>query len=82
MSVKTKDRHKSKRECLQKSRELVNYILVLTRPREFDEFGKQVKKPGLLGEGQPFQAFGLDIIKCGKGIHAACYQASEIYLNS
>ena len=82
MSVKTKDRHKSKRECLQKSRELVNYILVLTRPREFDESGKQVKKPGLLGEGQPFQAFGLDIIECGKGIHAACYQASEIYLNS
>ena len=82
MSVKTKDRHKSKRECLQKSRELVNYILVLTRPREFDESGKQVRKPGLLGEGQPFQAFGLDIIKCGKSIHAACYQASEIYLNS
>ena len=82
MSVKSKDRHKSKRECLQKSRELVSYILVLTCPREFDATGKQIRKPGLLGEGQPLQAFGFDIIKCGKGIHAACYQACGIYLNS
>jgi len=40
MSVKKKDRHVSKRECLGKSRELMNYILVLTRPREFDKDGK------------------------------------------
>ena len=40
MSVKKKDRHVSKCECLGKSRELMNYILVLTRPREFDKDGK------------------------------------------
>lgn len=80
MSVKKKDRHISRREALGKSRELVNYILVLTRPREFSEDGKQVKKPGMLGEGQPLQAFGYDLLRCGKGIHANCYQASKIYL--
>lgn len=80
MSVKKKDRHISKRECLSKSRELMNYILVITRPREFDQDGKQVHKPGLLGEGQPLQAFGYDILTCGKRIHAACYDACEIYL--
>lgn len=80
MSVRKKDRHVSKREALGKSRELMNYILILTRPREFDKDGQQIQRPGLLGEGQPFQAFGLDIIKCGKGIHAACYQASLINL--
>lgn len=80
MSVKKKDRHVSKREALGKSRELMNYILILTRPHEFDQDGKQIHKPGILGEGQPLQAFGYDILKCGKAIHAACYQASEIYL--
>ncbi len=80
MSVKKKDRHVSRREALGKSRELVNQILIITRPREFDKDGKQIHKPGLLGEGQPLQAFGYDLLKCGKGIHAACYQASEIYL--
>lgn len=80
LSVKKKDRHKSKRECLQKSRELINYILILTRPREFDKDGKQIRKPGLLGEGQPLQAFGYDLLRCGKNIHAECYQACEIYL--
>ena len=80
MAVKKKDRHVSRREALGKSRELVNYLLILTRPREFDKDGKQVQKPGLLGEGQPLQAFGYDLLRCGKTIHAACYQASEIYL--
>ena len=69
MSVKVKDRHISKQHCLYKARDLMGYILVLTRPREFDKDGKQICKPGLLGEGQPLQAFELDIIKCGKGIH-------------
>lgn len=82
MSVKVKDRHPSKHECLQKARELMDYILILTRPREFDKDGKQIQKPGLLGEGQPLQAFGYDLIACGKRIHADCYQAAEIYLNS
>ena len=80
MSVKKKDRHVSKRECLGKSRELMNYILILTRPREFDKDGKQIQKPGLLGEGQPLQAFGIDILTCGKRIHATCYDACEINL--
>ena len=80
MSVKVKDRHISKQHCLYKARDLMGYILVLTRPREFDKDGKQICKPGLLGEGQPLQAFGLDIIKCGKGIHACCYEASKINL--
>lgn len=80
LSVKSKDRHKSKRETLQKAHELMSYLLVLTRPREYNNNGKQIKKAGLLGEGQPFQAFGLDLFRCGKSIHAACYQACEIYL--
>lgn len=80
MSVKKKDRHVSSREALGKSRELVNYLLILTRPREFNKDGKQIQRPGLLGEGQPLQAFGLDLLRCGKSIHAACYEASEIYL--
>lgn len=82
MSVKSKDRHVSKNDVLQKARVLMNQILVLTHPREFNHDGKQIKKPGLLGEGQPLQAFGLDIIKCGKSIHACCYQASKIYLKN
>lgn len=82
MSVKAKDRHISKNICLQYSRELMNYILILTRPRCFDENGKQVCKPGLLGEGQPLQAFGLDFLKYGKLIHAICHKSCNIYLNS
>ena len=80
MSVKVKDRHPSKNDCLGESRRLVEQILVLTRPREFDKDGKQKTKPGLLGEGQPLQAFGIDILKCGKSIHGACYQGCKIYL--
>lgn len=80
MSVKTKDRHVSKQECLGLSRILVQQILIITRPREFDKDGKQIHKPGLLGEGQPLQAFGIDLLKCGKAIHAYCYQACKIYL--
>lgn len=76
MSVKRKDRHVSKNASLGKSRELMDYILILTRPREFDKDGNQIQRPGLLGEGQPLQAFGLDLIKCGKQIHACCYDAS------
>lgn len=80
MSVKVKDRHVSKQECLGLSRNLVSQILILVRPREFDKDGKQIQKPGILGEGQPLQAFGLDILRCGKAIHANCYQACDIYL--
>lgn len=80
MSVRIKDRHVSKNASLGKSREVMSYILILTRPREFDKDGKTIVKPGLLGEGQPLQAFGLDILKCGKGAHACCYEANRIYL--
>ncbi len=80
MSVKVKDRHVSHNACLEDARRLVEQILVLTRPREFDKDGKQITKPGLLGEGQPLQAFGIDILRCGKSIHALCYEASRIYL--
>lgn len=82
MSVKTKDRHVSKQECLGLSRILVQQILIITRPREFDQDGKQICKPGILGEGQPLHAFGLDLLKCGKAIHACCYQANKIYLKN
>jgi hypothetical protein len=51
MSVKKKDRHISKRECLERSRELVSYLMILTRGREFNKDGKQIQKPGILGEG-------------------------------
>lgn len=81
MSVKVKDRHVSKQECLEFSRNLMSQILILTRPREFNKDGKQIYKPGPLGEGQPLQAFGYDLLKCGKGIHASCYQACQIYLH-
>ena len=80
MAVKKKDRSVSKNDVLNKARSLVMYTLVLIHPREFDKDGKQIRKPGILGEGQPLQAFGLDIFKCGRRIHAACYQASKIYL--
>lgn len=80
MSVRKKDRHVSSKESLEKSRALVNYILTLTRPRKFDSRGKQIQKPGILGEGQPYTAFGLDILNCGKKIHAACYQGVRIHL--
>lgn len=80
MSVKKKDRHISMNEPLGKSRTLMNQILLITHPREFDSNGHQLRKPGLLGDGQAFQCFGLDILNCGKRIHAACYQAGEIYL--
>ena len=80
MSVKVKDRHISKKAALEKSRVVMEYILILTRPREFNKDGKQIQKPGLLGEGQPLQAFGIDIIKCGKALHACCYEACKINL--
>lgn len=82
MSVKKKDRHISKGEALGKARELVSYTLILTRPRQFDENGKQIQKPGILGEGQPLQVFGIDIVTCAKRIHAACYEAYQINLKN
>ncbi len=79
MSVKKKDRHISKSECLNQTRVLIQFIMVLTRPR-IDHDDGTTTKPGILGEGQPYIAFGADLFKCGKAIHANCYQALEIYL--
>ena len=81
MSVKKKDRHIAMNEPLGKSRILMNQILLITHPREFDLKNKTLRRPGLLGEGQAFQSFGLDILNCGKRIHAACYQAGNTYLH-
>lgn len=80
MSVKKKDRHVSKQECLNKSRYLIDYILILVRPSEYNKDGKKIRKAGILGQGQPFQVFGLDLIKCGKALHSNCYKACQIYL--
>lgn len=81
MSVKKKDRHVAQKQCLASSRKLISQILILVRAREFDNMGKQTRKPGILGEGQAFQLFGLDLFRCAKSIHANCYQAAEIRLS-
>jgi predicted metal-binding transcription factor (methanogenesis marker protein 9) len=81
MSVKKKDRYVSKLETLEKSRTLMDYLLTLTRPTEYDDTGKQIMKAGLLGEGQAFTIFGADMVKCGKMIHSCCYQATQLNLN-
>lgn len=81
MAVRKKDRHQAKTECVQKANELVNYILVLVRPREFDYKGKQLCRPGILGEGQAFSAFGSDILTAGKAIHGLCYEGCNTYLH-
>ena len=51
MSVKKKDRHVSQSEALQISRALVHQVLTLTHPREYDDTGKLVRRPGILAEG-------------------------------
>ena len=80
MSVKKKDRHVSKQEATQKSRKLVHQLLIITRPEMYDKTGKVIRKAGLLGKGQPFQVFGLEILHLAKLIHSYCYQASQINL--
>ncbi len=80
MSVKKKDRHKSNKEPLEKSRKLVEQILILVRQAEYDRTGKRIQKAGILGEGQPLQVFGLDLIRTGKRLHAECYEGCNTYL--
>lgn len=80
MSVKKKDRHKSNQEPLEKARKLVEQILILVRQAEYDESGKRIHKAGILGEGQPLQVFGLELIRSGKKVHAECYQGCKVYL--
>ena len=80
MSVKKKDRHQACSEPLDFARRLTHQALILTHTREFDEFGKQIRKPGILAEGQPFFAFGRDCLDLSKRIHAKCYEALSIKL--
>ena len=82
MAVKKVDRKLARLEPLYKARDLFNYILTLTHPAEYNKDGKRTRRSGILGEGQPLQVFGYDIITCGKKIHANCYEASEIRLKN
>lgn len=66
MAVKKVDRKLARLEPLYKARDLFNYILTLTHPAEYDKDGKRTRRSGILGEGQPLQVFGYDIITCGK----------------
>ena len=70
MAVKKVDRKLARLEPLYKARDLFNYILTLTHPAEYNKDGKRTRRSGILGEGQPLQVFGYDIITCGKKIHA------------
>ena len=79
MSVKKKDRHLSRSECLNRSRKLVQQTLILTRPVIVNDDGTTTK-PGILGSGQPYYAFGIDLFNNAKAIHANCYQAVDIYI--
>lgn len=80
MSVKKKDRNVAGNLSLEKAHRLLDYILILTRPEEYDRSGKRIQRAGHLGYGQPFQVFGLDIIKYGKAIQSSCYDAYKTVL--
>ena len=81
MAVKKKDRHQARNDCLAKCRKIVEQALLLTRPPVYNsKTGKRVRRAGKLGEGQPFQVFGLDIMRCSKNAHGACYDASNVHL--
>lgn len=80
MSVRKKDRHQANDEPLEFSRRLTHQALILTHAREFNEKGEQIRRPGILAEGQPFFAFGKDCLDLSKRIHAKCYEALSIKL--
>ena len=48
MSVKKKDRHLSRSECLNRARILTHQIMILTRPRIVNDDGTEIKA-GILG---------------------------------
>lgn len=79
MSVKKKDRHLSRSECLNLARKLVMQVMTITRPAIQNDDGKVIK-PGILGTGQAFAAFGADLLRSSKAVHANCYQAVQIYI--
>ena len=80
MAVKAKNRHQARNDCLSKCRIVMHQSLILTRPPIYNAKGKLVRRAGKLGVGQPFQIFGVDIVRCIKTAHGACYEASKIHL--
>lgn len=80
MAVKKKDRSVSKNDVLNSCRTLLQQILIITRPKEINSKGQVIQKPGILGQGQQFTAFGSDILTCGKRLHSACKQGLSIKL--
>ena len=81
MSVKKKDRHLSRSECLNRARKLVLQVMILTRPAIQNDDGT-ITKPGILGTPIEFQSFGNDLLRCAKGVHGQCYQAVDIYIKT
>ncbi len=81
MSVKKKDRHLSRSECLNRARILVHQVMILTRPMIINDDGTKTK-PGILGDGQAFQSFGSDLLRSAKAIHAYCYRGVDIYIKT
>ena len=79
MSVKKKDRHLSRSECLNLARKLVIQVMIVTRPEIKNDDGTVIR-PGILGTGQAFAAFGADLLRSSKAVHANCYQAVQIYI--
>lgn len=79
MSVKKKDRHLSRSECLNLARKLIMQVMIVTRPAIVEDDGKVIK-PGILGTGQAYSAFGADLLRSAKAVHANCYQAVQIYI--
>lgn len=53
--------------------------MILTRPAIQNDDGTVIK-PGILGAGQAFTAFGADLLRSAKAVHANCYQAVQIYI--
>jgi len=53
--------------------------MILTRPALEHDGGSRTK-PGILGYGQPYTAFGADLFRTAERIHANCYQANSIFI--
>lgn len=77
ISVKKNKRKASKTECLLKARELVYYVLTITKPRIQQEDGKYTKA-GVLGTTYFYHAFGNDLFESSKAVHANALAALDI----
>lgn len=53
--------------------------MTVTRPYIENDDGTHMK-PGILGTGQAYYAFGIDLLRSAKAVHANCYQAVDIYI--